>query len=191
MRVILGAKPEHGFGQPLGLLSDCHRRIEAFLGVMIRVLERTGGKVLTPEEQGALEAALAYFDTAAPRHTQDEEESLFPRLRASCDPAAVAAMARVDALEADHQLAEALQAEVGTLCRLWLARGHLEAPEAEHVGRLLTDLREIYARHIGVEDTEIFPLAGRVLSGSELFEVGVEMAARRGLEHDRGRTPGT
>ena len=42
MAVQLGAKPEHSFDEPLGLLSDCHRRIEKFLDVMIRVLERSG-----------------------------------------------------------------------------------------------------------------------------------------------------
>jgi hypothetical protein len=36
---------------------------------------------LNEEQRGAFEAALRYFREAAPKHTADEEESLFPRLR--------------------------------------------------------------------------------------------------------------
>src|SRR6476661_7544741 len=101
MPVTLGAKPEHGFNEPLGLLSDCHRRIENFLAMMIRVLERSdnGQEPLASDERQALEAALKYFDVAAPRHTQDEEQSLFPRMRESNNPEAHAALARMQALE--------------------------------------------------------------------------------------------
>ena len=34
MLLKIGGPPEHGFDQPLGLLSDCHRRIEHFLFVL-------------------------------------------------------------------------------------------------------------------------------------------------------------
>jgi hemerythrin-like domain-containing protein len=181
MAVTIGARREHGFDEPLGLLSDCHRRIEGFLGVMIRVMDRTSGKQLDAEERNALETALRYFDVAAPRHTHDEEESLFPRMRASNDPTVRDAMARIDALEADHRRAEAMHAEVGRLCRAWLDTGPLPATDVERLRHLLTDLRETYARHIAVEDDEVFPLAGRVLSEAELVQVGREMAQRRGL----------
>ena len=181
MPVTIGARREHGFDEPLGLLSDCHRRIEGFLEVMIRVLDRAGGKQLDADQRSALEASLRYFDSAAPRHTNDEEESLFPRLRASDDAAARDAMARIDALEADHRRAEAMHAEVGRLCRAWLDAGPLPAADVARLRHLLTDLRETYARHIAVEDDEVFPLAGRVLSEAELAQVGREMAQRRGL----------
>jgi hemerythrin-like domain-containing protein len=39
----------------------------------------------------------------------------------------------------------------------------------------------MYQRHIAVEDHELFPLAGRVLSGEQLVQVGEQMARRRGL----------
>ena len=45
----------------------------------------------------------------------------------------------------------------------------------------LAELRELYRKHIHTEDTEIFQLAGSLLSASELKEVGDEMRARRGL----------
>jgi len=78
MPVQIGA-PAHNFSDPTGLLSDCHRRIEMFL----RVLEGVAlviDRPLTGESRSALESALRYFREAAPKHTADEEESLFPRL---------------------------------------------------------------------------------------------------------------
>ena len=47
MAVKIGATPEHSFEQPLGLLSDCHRRIELFLGVLTRIAEDARGGALT------------------------------------------------------------------------------------------------------------------------------------------------
>jgi hemerythrin-like domain-containing protein len=185
MPIKLGARPDHGFDQPLGLLSDCHRRIERFLDSMIRVLDETGGGALSQAQRDGLEKALAYFATAAPRHTADEEQSLFPRLRQSADPAVAQALAKLDALEADHREAEAGHWAVDRLCRRWLEGKSLPAPEAKRLGELLHGLREMYRRHIAVEDRELFPLAGRVLSPAELAEVGADMARRRGLEAAR------
>jgi hemerythrin-like domain-containing protein len=183
MAVTIGARPEHSFDEPLGLLSDCHRRIEKFLDVMIRVLERSdrGMKPLSADEHGALEAALRYFKNAATRHTQDEEQSLFPRLRASDDPAAHAALARIEALEGDHRRADAMHGEVDRLCRRWLDEAAISRSDAERLHQLLGDLRDIYAGHIALEDRELFPLAARVLKEAELKAVGAEMAQRRGF----------
>ena len=44
MPISIGARPQSGFDDPLGLLSDCHRRIESFLGVLIRVVDRAGAR---------------------------------------------------------------------------------------------------------------------------------------------------
>ncbi len=183
MPVPLGARAEHGFDQPLGLLSDCHRRIENFLEMMIRVLQRSGdgSRALAGDEREALETALRYFDVAAPRHTQDEEQSLFPRLRASDNPQAHAALARVDALEADHRHADAAHAQAKELCRRWLDTGPLLQSDRQRLAHLLLDLRGMYAHHIALEDNELFPLAARVLDSGQLHEVGMEMAQRRGL----------
>lgn len=182
MPVQLGARPDHGFDEPLGLLSDCHRRIERFLDSMIRVLDETGGAALGEAQRDGLTRALAYFATAAPRHTADEEQSLFPRMRQSADPAVRQALAKLDALEADHREAEAGHLAVDALCRRWLEDDCLPASEAKRLGELLHGLREMYRRHIAVEDSELFPLAGRVLSPAQLAEVGADMARRRGLD---------
>ena len=187
MPVTVGARPDHGFDSPLGLLSDCHRRIERFLNVLSRVLTETGGGALDARQRHGLQSATEYFSTAAPRHTQDEEHSLFPLMRRSSDPEVAAAMARLDALEADHREAETAHTEVDQLCRCWLRVGTLTPAEAGRLGSLLRALAELYRRHIAVEDQEVFPLAGRALSAGELAAVGQEMARRRGLSVDHAR----
>lgn len=57
----------------------------------------------------------------------------------------------------------------------------------DEAGRLLAvlqHLQALYARHIAVEDNQVFPLAGTLLESDALAEVGREMATRRGLDPD-------
>ena len=185
MPVILGASPDHGFDEPLGLLSDCHRRIERFLDVLWRVTSDRHGGELQDEERQALRRALEYFRTAAPRHTEDEEASLFPLLRAIDDPRAKALMRDVERLEADHRKADAQHDRVHELVDDWLRRGQLSKLHAQELTELLQALRELYSAHIAQEDERVFPLAAQLLSQSQLDQVGEEMAARRGVEARR------
>lgn len=179
MPIQIGQRADHGFDQPLGLLSDCHRRIEHFLGVLVIVDAQVSGAALSAEQRRALEGALTYFEAAAPKHTADEEESLFPRLRASGDPAASEAMALLDALEHDHRAAEADHAAVDMLVRRWLADDRLAAPDVTVLREALARLQRLYQRHIAIEDQQLFPAAARLLSPQQVEEVGREMAGRR------------
>jgi hemerythrin-like domain-containing protein len=175
----IGNRPDHGFDEPLGLLSDCHRRIEHFLVVLIAITERTSGNALPQAHRAELDGALRYFATAAPRHTADEEQSLFPRLRQCSDRRAALALQQVAELERDHREADAHHRAVDLLGRRWLADGALDVNGVRELRERLTALQMIYSAHIRVEDTEIFPTAGLVLSPGQLSEVGREMAARR------------
>lgn len=179
MPIQIGQRPDHGFDEPLGLLSDCHRRIEHFLGVLVAVAENAAGGALSPDYRRALEGALKYFAVAAPKHTADEEVSLFPRLRACGDPAASNALEAIDALEQDHDEAEVHHVAVDGLVRRWLAEGQLPPKETVHLHEHLTCLQVIYGRHIALEDREVFPTAARALRAEQIAEIGREMAARR------------
>lgn len=181
MPITLGSRPEHGFDQPLGLLSDCHRRIERFLGILKSVIAQADGRALNEQERRAVETALEYFRTAAPRHTADEEQSLFPLLRASETPEAKGAMRIVHALEHEHTAANVAHAEVEFWYRRWLDLGPLAPPQIRKLAQVLQVLHELYQRHIEIEEREIFPLAGKVLAGQQLAQLGKEMAQRRGL----------
>jgi iron-sulfur cluster repair protein YtfE (RIC family) len=208
MGIVIGAKPESSFADPLGLLSDCHRRIEKFLQTLVLIVtqvqdataiadrerkeEDEGGGVhlpydstaLSEDQRHALEVALRYFREAAPRHTRDEEESLFPKMRACGGAEARATLAAIDALEADHDRADEGHAEVERLGCKWLAEGQLTRHEIAGLREFLEGLQSLYQKHIKIEDTQIFPLAGEVLDAPTIRAVGQEMAARRGIDLD-------
>ena len=179
MPIQIGQKPESGFDNPLGLLSDCHRRIERFLDVLVRLCAKGEGAFMRPPEVIAMEKALQYFRESAPKHTADEEESLFPRLRkASGGQAALKCLER---LESDHETARRDHRTVDMLGRRWIERGGLLDVELLEMKQVLQRLSHLYARHIEIEDRKLFPLAAQVLPAEALAEVGREMAERREL----------
>ncbi|MGH9143131.1 MAG: hemerythrin domain-containing protein [Vicinamibacterales bacterium] len=179
MPIQIGQRPDHGFAEPLGLLSDCHRRIEHFLDVLQAIDQDAHGGPLATGPRADLDAALTYFATAAPKHTADEEESLFPRLRATTDPTAARALELLDHLAQEHDEAEQHHCAVDALGRRWLAVGRLDPVAAAALRAHLVALQTMYQQHIGLEDRELFPAAARLLSPAQLHAVGAEMAARR------------
>lgn len=178
MPVTIGAKIEIDFTDPIGLLGDCHRRIERFLGVILAVAAEAGRAELDAEQRRALDTALRYFQQAAPRHVADEEESLFPRLRQSGSGAAIDTLRR---LERDHQAIEPWHAELDRLGREWLADGRLDVVAARRFEDLARRLQKVYLPHIALEDGELFPQARQALDVEQLKAIGAEMAARRGV----------
>ena len=181
MPIVIGAKRQSDFADPIGMLGDCHRRVERFLDVLVRVAEQARGEVLSDEQRGALDAALRYFREAAPKHTADEEESLFPRLR-RCENADVRALlARIESLEEEHVCAGICHVEVDTLGRLWLGDKTLTSEHASRFLTLVVQLRNFYRHHIAIEDNEVFPVAAAGLSTSDRQAIGMEMASRRGI----------
>jgi len=177
MPVIIGAKPESSFADPIGLLTDCHRRIERFLAVLATVAERAHGGALSPEQRASMETALRYFREAAPKHTADEERTLFPRLRNM--PKAEAVLARMESFKDDHGREDRNHAEADRLGRAWLASGALTADDAERLSALLSELTALYCDHMAVEERGLFPAAAALLSEAAHKAIGGEMAARR------------
>lgn len=188
MPITIGAKQESGFDDPIGLLGDCHRRIERFLSALLLVADQGRGGPLNNDQRSALEKSLRYFSESAPRHTADEEESLFPRLNnGGADWANT--LASITTLEEEHVQATIYHQEVDCLGHRWLADGHLAAGDFERLLIALTALDLLYRRHIKVEETVVFPFAARVLSYAQKASIGIEMASRRGVpqkEHNHG-----
>lgn len=177
MPLQIGGKT-HSFSEPTGLLSDCHRRIEMFLGSLVRVAPLLE-KPLDADARSAMETSLRYFREAAPKHTADEEESLFPRLRGMRNPEVEAALGRLDPLERDHRRSDRLHAQVDRLGRKCLQDGSLSSAEAGEFAQAVRELASIYKEHIRIEDELVFPVAGKVLSSEQKAAIAGEMAARR------------
>ncbi|MEO8368762.1 MAG: hemerythrin domain-containing protein [Candidatus Solibacter sp.] len=185
MPIVIGAKRESGFTDPIGMLADCHRRVERFLDVLVLVAERAHGQSLTEEQRSAFDTALRYFREAAPKHTADEEESLFPRLRRLDGAALAEVLARVDTLEEEHVCADRAHAEADRLGQLWLREGSLSPDGASRLIAVVKGLREMYRHHIAVEESEVFPAAAEALSAADHAAIGSEMASRRHIATEK------
>jgi hemerythrin-like domain-containing protein len=181
MPIVIGAKPESDFRDPIGLLSDCHRRVERFLATLTRVGTETQDGRLAREQRAALETALRYFREAAPKHTADEEQSLFPRLRSLNHREIGTLLERLETLERDHEKAEQNHAEIERLGQAWLAAGSLPAPAVTRFSQVVAELTEMYKSHIGTEERDVFPAAAKLLDAAQRAAMGAEMAERRGL----------
>jgi hemerythrin-like domain-containing protein len=181
MVIQIGEKSEGSFDNPMGLLNDCHRRIERFLSAMVELARFAQGGSLNEEQREALSESLRYFRESAPKHTQDEEESLFPRLSHLRNPKVQAVLARIGKLRDDHAVADKTHREIEDLAGRWLKDGRLPEESARRLAGLLEGLSDHYYKHILLEETEVFPIAARALEKSDLDAIGREMAERRGV----------
>lgn len=177
MGIQIGAKPDSGFDDPIGMLRDCHRRIEHFLNILCGVAERAPGRALTDEETAAIQAALHYFRVGGQRHTADEEESLFPRLRAQVGSAN---LSELGTLEHDHRDANHLHAAADSLYSAWIANGSLNSEEARRLLSATKQLKLLYEAHIEIEEGIVFPRAAEVLDRQTIAAIGQEFRSRRG-----------
>jgi hemerythrin-like domain-containing protein len=143
---------------PVARLANTHRRMDGELRAL-EVAARTG------DAQG-LDLGLEFFATAAKRHHEDEEASLFPRLRGEADLVPL-----LDALTAEHRAHEEARREIEGL-----VRGSGDAREIEaSVARFVAMVRG----HIEREDRELLPAAERTLDAETRAAVAEEMRGRR------------
>ncbi len=174
--IQIGAKRDSGFDDPIGMLTDCHRRIESFLRVLCMVADRARGRVLSEEETVAVSGALSYFKSGGQRHTADEEESLFPRLRKQ---GVDNALAEIQRLEGEHRRASELHELVEKLYLDWIEAGRLSADDERMLLDSTAELDRIYKAHIKVEEELVFPQAERTLDKKSIEEMGQEFRTRR------------
>ena len=167
-----------GFDEPLAALAACHRRIEKQMNTLARLQKHIGRFGFDKDAQTATDAILRYFIEAAPNHHADEEIDLFPRVLR----AAEALADRSKSFELlSHLLVEHRDMET-----VWgTVRDALEGLQA---GRLTTldaqlckEFSRIYATHIDREESQLFPLAARLLQKADVIALGTAMAQRRGL----------
>ena len=169
------------FTNPLGLLVHCHERIEAQLSV----LERAGDVLGVGDTRSlsrvfaSIDGACAHFTIAGVKHTEDEEVSLFPRLRERGGTAGQDALAAMAELESQHRRAEKLHSEFDRLVGSLPRDGSADAKELDRFNELVAELTTLYRPHILLENNFVFPVAAEVLPASEIQALGEEMRARR------------
>jgi hemerythrin-like domain-containing protein len=174
-----------GFDEPLEMLAACHGRIEAQLATLERVIEHVAARGCDAAAQSAAQGVLRYFDTSGRLHHRDEDEDLFPLLRARAGGLGRAEIAAaIDELEREHAT---MDAQWGRLrARLVLiAEGHGTRLDAEEVARFAW----LYRRHMDRESAAVLPFATEVLTARERVALGEKMAARRKIPFSSNRTP--
>ncbi len=152
---------------PLEHLVACHRRIEQRLATFVKAAAE-----LEARPQQALEAiasAIRFMDTNGVRHTEDEEESVFPRLRPSLSPEE---LAFVDQLEAEHLEAEGIYTALKALVP------GLPTGKDTYL-KLAERMEAIYRKHIQAEEDLLLKLARRDLKAPEIDAIAAEMRTRR------------
>ncbi|HEY1128621.1 MAG TPA: hemerythrin domain-containing protein [Roseateles sp.] len=165
---LLHAGPAVGFDQPFDMLLACHERVQRSLDLLLRLQAHAATQGADAQARDAARDVLRYFDLAGPKHHEDEERHVLPRLRAA------GRTALADRLAADH-------AEMG---RQWavlrtaleaLRDGHGPGPDAA----ACQAYADLYAGHMAAEEGEAFPTAAHQLDPATLAAMGAEMASRR------------
>ncbi len=178
MSTIVSKLPEEDFSNPLERLKDSHRRIEKFLDLTLVLASKTSS-IPSPADREHLNVALRYLRKGPRTHSEDEEISLFPRLREVTKCELTPELLRVNTLEDEHNAAAHSHRLVEELFERWLRNGPLNRDQHKQIVELTRLLREAYRTHIEFEDTVLFPLASKLLSDEQLDAMGLEMLRRR------------
>ena len=161
---------------PVEHLIACHRRIEERLDTLARAADH-----LETDRVSALAAiakSLEFLDSSGGLHTQDEERSLFPRLRPRLTADQIGFLAL---LEAQHGDADAILSRLKELVGEAAHEDPVTGALAGQYRECAEDLRRVYRGHIRSEDEIVTALAKRLLTAPELAEISREMRARRML----------
>lgn len=163
--------PAPGFDDPLAMLRACHGQILRRCDTLDKLVVHLRSHGLDDAARAAITDVRRYFATAARHHHADEEQDLFPLLRA--DPALV-------------PLLEDLLGEHAHLETMWQQlESSLTATGAPHdsagLEALVAEFNRLYRAHITRENDMLLPAASRLLPAAVLTVVGARMAARRGI----------
>lgn len=167
--------PAVGFDQPFEMLEACHDRVRRSLALLGRLLAYLSDHPHDAQSRSAARDVLRYFELAAPLHHQDEERHVFPRLAGDADAALTDAVAR---LRADHAQMESLWAGLRPLLQGWAGEAAVAVPD-EPARQLAAAFSGLYAQHLEVEETRVFPAARAGIGEEELRSMSQDMAKRR------------
>lgn len=162
--------------RPLDHLVACHRRIEDRLATLERVIPHW--KSRKGEALNAVRNSLRFFDTNGAWHTEDEEQSIFPRFAGKIT---AEEQAYLDELARQHDEAEEAYATVKAIAARIEASEGVTAETAAEYERAVARLGMLYRAHIASEDSRLVAIGTRVLDQDTLAEISKEMKRRRGL----------
>lgn len=168
-----------GFDQPIAVLKHCHDRIRKQLLTLEKLPIHLADYGADKEAQQAASAVLKYFHNAAPLHHADEEDDLLPALAAT-------------AQNEDAQLLKELQPKILaqhiTMAAHWQLLESQLLSIADGSGEELSmddviQFQALYQEHMEIEETQIAPMALRILSKEQMQKMGAAMQERRGISN--------
>jgi hemerythrin-like domain-containing protein len=169
-------KPDCKFDDPIGMLQNVHSKIKRSLHVLWLIAGRAADRELISDEIAAVRSAMDCLRVGGTRHTADEEQSLFPRLRAA---AITGDSEDLIALEDNRCETDPLHTMVETLYSTWISAGELSPEDQLRLQSYTEQLKRLFERHIQVAEQTVFPRAQRVLDGRAIATIGQEFRARR------------
>ena len=172
MKTPIGQPAAPDFDHPIEMLTACHGRIEDQIETLDRLLPHIAAHGSDEQARQAAVNVMRYFDTAGEHHHEDEEVDLFPLLEARAKGAA----ALTQRLRADHAKMRALW----QMLRVPL-HAIAEGTSAQLDPTLIDEFARVYRDHITLEESELLPLAARVLDHTAVETLGAHMARRRGV----------
>lgn len=171
-----GVREDCGFDDPIGLLKDCHRKMDRFLHVLWVVADRAASRQLTRAETESVQSALQYFRMNGLRHGRDEQESLFPRLRAESISGNSEELCQ---LESNDRHTNRLHVTVASLYSAWILGGGLGPDDDLQLQSSTEKLKRLFDEHMRVTEQIVFPRAIQLLGSRSMAAIGQEFRARR------------
>ncbi|MBC3808248.1 hemerythrin domain-containing protein [Undibacterium seohonense] len=175
MDTLFASAPD--FDQPLAVLKHCHDRIRKQLATLEKLsphLQKNGADF---EAQKAVLAILKYFQNAAPLHHDDEEVDLLPELQRTAQGADAELLAMIlpTIFQQHQQMAQQWRALESQLSMI--AEGRSAELNELHVAAF----QALYQDHMQIEETQIAPMAMRLLNAGQMHKLGRAMQTRRGI----------
>ncbi len=169
--------PAIGPEAPFEMLKACHERMQRSLQLLQKLQDHLARHGHDASAVQAAQDVLRYFNLAAPLHHQDEELHVFPPLLALDD---VPVTADVQQLIQDHCAMEAAwQRAAVVLQQVADASASTWQPlNAEHMADLQS-FASLYASHIALEESLVYPRARAVMHADALKAMSTDMVHRR------------
>lgn len=163
-----------GFDHPLEMLHACHGKIIRQCDTLQKLRMHIADHGCDEAARQAARGILLYFDSAGEFHYQDEELDLFPTLRASAGTDMAQIDKLLERLLADHAKMKLAWNELRAIL-LKLADGtNMPLPE-----NLVARFNDNHQSHIALEESELLPLAEKLLDDDHLLRLGSSMSAKR------------
>jgi len=157
------------------LLLACHAHIRHFvqLGQTLATI-----RVVSIEEVVESSRALfRYFHDALPLHEADENESLYPRLLPL--PRWNLVREAGEAMLEQHRAVNELVAELLPICEILKREPERLAVLCGHLQQVTHALGQVFAAHLNLEESVIFPALPELLTPEQMDAMLREMQARR------------